>query len=406
MRTDSLFRVNNIRVQADDMSESEVFHYSIPNVQQTGTGAVEDGNTVDSDKVLINGVALLVSKLNPRKGVVCKAAPKPGLLTVASSEFVQLEAQGVELDWAYRLYQSENIRSYLSSIVQSATRSHQRAAPSQIAKLWIVVPPDYEQRAIASFLDRETAKIDTLIAKKEKLIELLVEKRTALITQAVTKGLDPNVPMKDSGVEWLGMVPEHWEVSKISWQFRTGSGTTPSGEHWYGGDVPWITTSELREKTVSETTKYVTRDAVNCVSGLRIHPKGSLAIAMYGATIGRLGFLGVDAAVNQACCVLTATDTMKERFTYYSFLAGRSWIVAQAYGGGQPNLGQDFIRQLRMPHPSDREQENITAFLDRETARIDTLTDKVHEAIDRLKEYRTALISAAVTGKIDVRNAA
>ena len=132
-------------------------------------------------------------------------------------------------------------------------------------------------------------------------------KKVSLINQAVTKGLDPNVLMKDSGIEWLGEVPAHWDFWKLSHAFdQIGSGTTPStnNEKYYGGDIPWVTTSELREKIITKASKPVTELALKEVPSLKLYPIGSLLIAMYGATIGRLGILGVEASVNQACCVL------------------------------------------------------------------------------------------------------
>jgi type I restriction enzyme S subunit len=265
-----------------------------------------------------------------------------------------------------------------------------------------------EQRAIASFLDRETAKIDGLVAKKERLIELLQEKRTALISRAVTHGLDPNVPMKDSSVEWLGEIPAHWEVKKVTWLFTIGSGTTPRSEDlaYYGGDMPWVTTSELRESVVTSTEKCVTDEALREYPSLKVHPPGSIAVAMYGATIGRLGILGVAATVNQACCVFSHPEGVSGCFWFYWLQMRRSHLIALGYGGGQPNLSQELLRSIRVPMPPLSEQEKIVAYLDSDTAKIDALVAKVREAIDRLREFRTALISAAVTGKIDVREEA
>ena len=152
----------------------------------------------------------------------------------------------------------------------------------------LLAPDPAEQRAIADFLDRETAKIDALVAKKERLIELLQEKRTALITRAVTRGLDPNVSMKDSGIEWLGEVPAHWVTWKATHGFRRiGSGTTPKSDdpEYYGGDILWVTTSELRETVITDTIKKVTDRAMREYPTLCVYPEGTLLFAMYGATV-------------------------------------------------------------------------------------------------------------------------
>jgi type I restriction enzyme S subunit len=275
----------------------------------------------------------------------------------------------------------------------------------RIANASMASPPLAEQRTIATFLDRETARIDALVAKKERLIELLHEKRTALITRAVTEGLNADVLMKNSGVEGLGTVPAHWEIQKTAWLFSVGSGTTPRSDDpsYYGGDTPWITTSELRETVVRSTEKSVSSLALREHPSLRVHPKGSVAVAMYGATIGRLGILGVDATVNQACCVFSSSKRVDSLFWFYWLQMRRLYLISLGYGGGQPNLSQDLLRSIRVPTPPLPEQLAIVTSLDRETTGIDALVVKVRDAIDRLKELRTALISAAVTGKIDVR---
>ena len=276
--------------------------------------------------------------------------------------------------------------------------------PAYLREL-VFFPPPVEQRAIAAFLDRETAKIDALASKKERLIELLQEKRTALISHTVTKGLDPNAPMKDPGVEWLEKIPAHWEVRRASRLFSIGSGTTPPSEssEYYGGDVPWVTTSELRETLVTSTEKTITAEALRNFPTLKIFPEGSIAVAMYGATIGRLGILGVPATVNQACCVFSEAKEMNAGFWFYWLQSRRHYLILLGQGGGQPNLSQKMLRSIRVPTPPLGEQAAIADFLDQETVKLDNLNAKVQKAIELLKELRTALISAAVTGQIDVR---
>jgi type I restriction enzyme S subunit len=270
------------------------------------------------------------------------------------------------------------------------------------------IPPIDEQIGIAKFLEIETAKIDILVAEQEKLIELLKEKRQAVISNAVSKGIDPKVKMKDSGVEWLGEVPDHWSMIKISRGFtKIGSGTTPPSDetHWYeGGTIPWITTGELREALITETQKFVTQKAMEKFTSLALYPAGSLAIAMYGATIGRLAILGIDAVTNQACCVLSGSTKIQINYAFYWFQAFKLNIIEiYANGGGQPNINQQIISSLKISCPSKEEQENIIQFLDGEISNINLLILKIEKAIDLLQERRSALISAAVIGQIDVR---
>ena len=266
-----------------------------------------------------------------------------------------------------------------------------------------------EQQTIANYLDIATAKIDTLIEKQTKLIELLREKRQAVISTAVTRGLDNTVAMKNSGVEWLGEIPKHWEVWKMSHAFNTiGSGTTPTStkESYYNGYIPWVTTGELRENTILRTKKLLTDEAIQDNSSLKLFPINSIIIAMYGATIGRLGVLGIKATTNQACCVMTDSPSIKNPYLYYWLMGYRDEIIKLGYGGGQPNISQDTISSLQVSAPSIKLQEKIINYLDDKTSKIDKLISKSTKAIDLLKEKRTALISSTVTGKIDVREVA
>src|SRR5690606_1678252 len=146
------------------LADKEVFHYSIPVVQETNDGQVEDGADISSSKLVISMPQVLISKLNPRKGTVCIAQPKPQL-TVCSGEFVPLIPRGGDLTYVYYLVQADNYRQRLESLVESATRSHQRVSPAHITKAYWAFPPLDEQRAIAVFLARETAKIDALVAE-------------------------------------------------------------------------------------------------------------------------------------------------------------------------------------------------------------------------------------------------
>ena len=203
-----------------------------------------------------------------------------------------------------------------------------------------------------------------------------------------------------SDVEWLGDVPAHWVVRKVTYGFRViGSGTTPKSDSadYYEGEIPWVTTSELRETVIFETKQYVTELALADYPSLKIYPVGTVLFAMYGATIGRLGMLGVPAAVNQACCAFAWPTLFAPRYVYYWLWMRRQVLIALSSGGGQPNLSQEDLREIRIPTPPLEEQLSIAAFLDRKTAQIDSLVSRKRELIERLKERRQALITQIVT---------
>lgn len=209
---------------------------------------------------------------------------------------------------------------------------------------------------------------------------------------------------KDSGVEWLGDVPEHWELWKMAHAFETiGSGTTPSStdNSYYNGSYPWVTTGELRENIITTTKKMLTKKALLHNSSLTLFPKDSILIAMYGATIGRLGKLGIDATTNQACCVMTNSKVIINNYVYYWLMGNKNEIINLAYGGGQPNISQDTISNLKISAPDIQEQQTIANYLDKATDKIDTLISKQTKLIELLKEKRQAVISTAVTRGLD-----
>ena len=259
---------------------------------------------------------------------------------------------------------------------------------SELACLDIAFPSLPEQRAIAAFLDRETAKIDALVAKKERLIELLQEKRTALISHAVTKGLDPDVPLKDSGVEWLGEIPAHWEVKRLKRLAFMQAGAAITGDDIGAeGDYPVFGGNGVRGYTSSFT-----------------HEGEFPLIGRQGALCGCVNFATGKFWASEHAVVLKPNAGVNPN--WLAQLLQVMSLNQYSQSAAQPGLSVETIGSIAVPVTLKDEQRAIAAFLDRETARIDALVAKVQEAIDRLKELRTALISAAVTGKIDVREAA
>ena len=205
---------------------------------------------------------------------------------------------------------------------------------------------------------------------------------------------------KDSGVEWLGEIPSHWEMWKLSHAYNEiGSGTTPStsNEENFEGDIPWVTTGELRENIILDTKKKVSQKTIELFPTLRKYPSGSVAIAMYGATIGRLGILGVEATTNQACCVMTTSKVLDNKYLFYWLQAFKNEIIQLSSGGGQPNINQEKVASLKISAPLVEDQVTIVNFLDHETAKIDSLIAKQEKLIELLKEKRQAVISHAVT---------
>ncbi|TKE99696.1 restriction endonuclease subunit S [Vibrio kanaloae] len=282
--------------------------------------------------------------------------------------------------------------------------------PESFQSIELLLPLKEEQQKIINFLDHETAKIDTLITKQEKLIELLKEKRQAVISHAVTKGLNPDAPMKDSGVEWLGEVPEHWGVVKIKWKTQTTSGGTPSTSkyevYYEGGDVPWIRTTDLNNGKLLSTPVSITPKALEDTA-CSILPKDSVLLAMYGGagSIGKHSLLMFEATINQAVCGIYPSSSFEPEFLHYFYEFYRPfWMINAAGTRKDPNIGQDHIKEGKVSLPTREEQTAIVSYINKILNLLDKLNDKAVEAIELAKERKTALISAVVTGKIDVRD--
>ena len=275
------------------------------------------------------------------------------------------------------------------------------------------LPREWEQCAIAAFLDRETARIDGLVGRKERLIALLQEKRTALITRAVTRGLDPDVPMKDSGVEWLGEIPGHWDVKRTKFAATLRSGHTPSRqkpEYWKDCTIPWFGLADVWQirdgqvEYVQATAEKISEIGL-ANSAARLLPKGTVILSRT-ASVGFSAILGVDMATTQDFVNWVCGPSLRPEYLLYVFRAMSPEFRRLTMGSTHQTIYMPDVGAFSTLVPPVPEQDQIVAFVRRETAGIDALTVKVRQAIDLLKEFRTALISAAVTGKIDVREEA
>ncbi|MEB8047881.1 restriction endonuclease subunit S [Escherichia fergusonii] len=282
-----------------------------------------------------------------------------------------------------------------------------KRVPSDTLNSYIFALPNIlEQTKISDFLDHETAKIDKLIEKQQQLIELLKEKRQAVISHAVTKGLNPDVPMKDSGVEWLGNIPTHWEFKPLKSICQIINGSTPKSgiaEFW-DGDINWITPTDLSQKSglfITESARKITLAGYNSC-GTTLVPRNSIIISTR-APIGSLAITSIESCTNQGCKSLITHDKNLSKFIYYSLSIITTPLNILGKGSTFLELSTEDLGSLRVSLPRD-DVNSIVNFLDHETETIDTVIDKQLLQIELLKERRTALISAAVTGKIDLRN--
>jgi type I restriction enzyme S subunit len=282
-----------------------------------------------------------------------------------------------------------------------------------IGSVVLCLPPEKDRASVADRIDRETTRIDTLITKKTRFIELLKEKRTALITHAVTKGIDPKAKMRDSQVEWIGEVPEHWSVrpmkSIVSTPITDGPHETPQF-HDYG--VPFVSAEAISGGFLNfeKIRGYISREAHEAYSKKYKPQKNDIFMIKSGATTGVTAIVDTDIEFNiwSPLAVIRCKDEM-DSFFVLSYMRSHSFQegVSQNWSfGTQQNIGMGVIGDLHVTVPSLAEQRSIAGYIKDGIARIDSLAQKTQHSIDLLKERRAAFITAAVTGQIDLRESA
>ena len=361
-------------------SDGDVLVAKITPCFENGKGSLAEG--------LVNGVAFGTTELH-----VLRCGPR------------------LDEQFAFYLTLTDAFRK-LGEAEMYGAGGQKRVPESFVTNLKHPIPPLPEQRAIAAFLDRETARIDALVSKKERLIELLREKRTALISHAVTKGLDPAVPMRDSGVEWLKEIPAHWEVKRLKHLLREPLqyGANEPSNHIDFDSPRYIRITDIAEDgTLREDTF---RSIPLEIAEPYLLAKGDLLFARSGATVGktfqyhptwgRAAYAGY--LIRARLDKTIAQSDFLEYFTRSQDYT--DWLLRNLIQSTIQNVSAERYAGLTIPLPPLSEQRTIVAFLKQDDEEINILVTRVQEAIARLKEFRIALISAAVTGQIDVREGA
>jgi len=298
-----------------------------------------------------------------------------------------------KLNRKFFYFQLQAARSELESWGEGST--FMELAKCKLEEMCIAEPAETEQCAIAAFLDRETAKIDALIEKKERLIELLQEKRTALITQAVTKGLDPNVPMKDSGVEWLGEIPAHWRLTKMWVISQATSGATPPREtlRYWDGEIPWVSPKDMKRHFI-ESSEETVSDAAVAEIGLKLISPPAILIVVRGMILAHsfpIALTKVPVTINQDMKALRLRPDVDVEFFAYWLEGVASNLLAvhvEEAAHGTKAIRMDEWHKTPVGLPSPDEQRTIVKSLDQETAKIDMFITKSRAAIGRLTDFR------------------
>ena len=273
----------------------------------------------------------------------------------------------------------------------------------QIANFLLAIPPLEEQRAIAAYLDEKCGEIDGQVALLEKKRDAYARLKVSVINKAVTHGLNPDVSMRPSGIDWIGDIPAHWNVKRIKDLGSLGSGTTPksgSDAYYDDGIHPWLNTGCVQNCIINQPAKYVTELAMKECPGLRYYPKDTILVAMYGGgTIGNVGLMGFDATINQACCAIELSTQHLPKYMFYAIMAQNAKLISYGFGGTQINLSQGQIANFLLAVPPLAEQRAIADYLDKKCGEIDAVVENLDKQINAYKRLKKSLINEVVTGK-------
>lgn len=275
------------------------------------------------------------------------------------------------------------------------------------AMLWI--PPKEEQNRIVQFLDQKTAALDDAIAKKQRLIELLKEQKAILINRAVTRGLNPDVPMKDSGVEWIGEIPAHWSLSRLGFLGKIGNGSTPNRSnlsYWEKGGIPWLNSSKVNDYHINTAEQFITHKAFRECHLPLLQP-GDIVIGItgQGKTRGMSAICNIKATINQHLAYIHLTSqNISNNYIhlYLSAIYKRMRIESDSNGSTKGAITCQDIKQYPIPLPPLSEQHQIHNYVSKKLQSINCLIKTHEDLISKLQEYKQTLIAHAVTGKIKV----
>ncbi len=325
---------------------------------------------------------------------------------------IMVPNQRIRREYYKHLAKSKNFISLLQTCV-TGIREGQNINYEILRKAPLPVPPQKEQQQIARYLDWKTAKIDTFIKAKKRIIVLLKEQKQNIINEAVTKGINSNIKMKDSGVEWLGEIPEHWEVKKVKQcAKKISKGTTPSTQGkniLERGKIRFLKAENIVQGKITKYPLYFIDEETNSILKRSQIRKNDILFVIAGATLGKIAVVSegvVPANINQAIAFIRPNNSVNTEYLalWLSSLTIKSIIGVEAVQSAQPNLAMGRLGNFIIPTPLIIEQQSIINRIKKETTLIDKAISQTEQQIKLVQEYRTRLISDVVTGKVDIRS--
>ena len=343
---------------------------------------------------------LLISRLNEPIGRTC-LTPKLDSKIVVAVDIVIYRPIELLYDRKYIMYQM-NSSAYTenANFIARGSTMH-RISRTTLGSIKLCIPPIEEQKSISSYLDKKCAEIDKVIATQQRRIELLQELKQSTITNAVTRGLNPNVKMKDSGVEWIGEVPEHWDVTPLKRYSIIKTGTTPSTKndsYYESEDVNWFTPSDFSNYLLEESNRKLSSIAKN-EGACKIFPPKTIYMIGIGGTIGKIATCESEASANQQINAIIVNNQAYYKFIGYCLISQKEEIILSANTVTLPIINQDITGSLFITVPPLSEQQSISSYIDKKCSEFDSTIAKAQRQIGLLQEYKQSLITEVVTGK-------
>ena len=370
---------------------------------ESGTGKyLETDSEYEGEGIMFHKDDILFGKL------------RPYLAKVYQAEF---EGQSVGDIYVFRGKEGTNpdflkymlISDLFISVVDGSTYGAKmpRANWDFISNLKIAIPCLEEQTKIANYLDYKIGKIDSLISAKGRQIEDLQQYRSSIISEAVTRGLNPNVELKDSGVEWIGRIPTHWDVNNLKRRAEVSTGSTPStniSDYWNNPTKNWYTPSDFSDNIyLLESDRKVSEKAF-FDNACRVFPQKTVFVVGIGATLGKVGIAPSECSANQQINAIIFDDKVNPQYGAYYLYSMREYMNAVANAATLPILNQSATKELTIAIPPFMEQQEIADYLDEKTSKIDSAIKELKTQIEDLRQYNKSVISEAVTGKVDLRD--